>query len=100
MPAPFTPARILVGVAVWMSWLVVAAPAASGGPPRADEPVPVTGGARRLPSAPSTRDYHAKYAIIVGINDYESRGQGLGNLEYAANDAREFSPEQQRYKHS
>ena len=34
-------------------------------------------------------DYAAKYAIIVGINDY-SRAQGLGNLQYAANDARDF----------
>ena len=45
-----------------------------------DELVPATGGARRLPAAPALLDYHAKYAVIVGINDYESLGQGIGNL--------------------
>src|SRR5258708_1609633 len=46
-----------------------------------DEPIPL--------ADDGPRDYHAKYAVIVGIDDY-SRGQGLGNLRYAANDAREF----------
>ena len=47
-----------------------------------DEPIPLPDDA--------PRDYHAKYAVIVGINDYQSHGQGLCDLHYAANDAREF----------
>src|SRR6516165_9531273 len=55
---------------------------ASGGAARGDEPIP------RPDDGP--RDYRAKFAIIVGINDYQSHGQGLRDLQYAANDAREF----------
>jgi WD40 repeat protein len=47
-----------------------------------DEPIPMP------PDGP--RDYRAKFAVVVGINDYQSRGQGLRDLRYAANDAREF----------
>jgi WD40 repeat protein len=46
-----------------------------------DEPIPL--------ADDGPRDYRAKYAIVVGVDDY-SGGQGLGNLRYAANDAREF----------
>ena len=58
-----------------VSLLFLASAAAS------DEPIPV--------ADDGPRDYHAKYAVIVGVNDY-SCGQGLRDLQYAANDAREF----------
>jgi WD40 repeat protein/tetratricopeptide (TPR) repeat protein len=74
-----------------MAGLVAAAAlAAAGAPPRADGPVPASGGARRLPAAASPADYHAKYAVIVGIDGYPGGDTDLEPLGNAANDAREF----------
>jgi hypothetical protein len=46
-----------------------------------DEPIPL--------ADEGPRDYRANYAVIVGVDHY-SRGQGLRDLRYAANDTREF----------
>jgi WD40 repeat protein len=58
------------------------------GSARADEALPAPGGLRRLP-VPESLDYRAKWAIIIGIDDY-SAGQGFENLRNAVNDAREL----------
>lgn len=56
---------------------------------RAREPVPTGGGLRRLPAVEPPADYRAKWAVIIGIDDY-SAGKGFDQLQNAANDAREF----------
>src|SRR4051794_26687135 len=53
------------------------------------EPIPASGGLRRLPVAEAPAGYRARWAVVVGIDDY-SRGQGFAQLGNAANDAREF----------
>jgi WD40 repeat protein len=83
-------ARPAAGGSLLMAWFVAAAAlAAAGAPPRADGPVPASGGAGRLPAATPPADYRAKWAIIIGIDNY-GFNTGLDALDYAVNDAREI----------
>jgi WD40 repeat protein len=75
---------------MWIVGIVASALAASMAQPRADGPVPASGGARRLPAAASPADYRAKWAVIIGIDGYPGGDTDLEPLENAANDAREF----------
>src|SRR5271157_267259 len=56
-------------------------------------PCPGRGGDVKVVERPALKpppaDYHAKYAIVVGIDDY-SKGEGFARLQNADNDAREF----------
>ena len=56
-------------------------------------PCPGRGGDVKVVERPGCKpppaDYHAKYAIIVGIDDY-SKGEGFAQLQNADNDVREF----------
>jgi len=49
----------------------------------------VAGDDRIWRTVESRSDYAAKYAIIIGINDY-AQSEGFGQLQNAGNDAREF----------
>jgi WD40 repeat protein len=65
---PLAGSAVLLLASAWLAW--------------GDEPIP-------RPDDGS-RDYRAKFAVIVGIDGYPDAGSDLARLQYAANDAREF----------
>src|SRR3989442_396202 len=72
-------AAVLVLMVVALgSWTVVRAQGPAAEPAAAN----VVRGSRLVPveEEPGVSDYHAKWAVIVGIDDY-SRGEGFGRLQ-------------------